>query len=179
MSRGSVVKEIKITLTGERQEFVSRVLDRSANHVVVLYPIRARRRVAGLVLPRGAVTYGYFWRDRPYNVYHWMTAGGRTLGFYVNLADRVTFRPGVVEWQDLAVDLLFSPDGSRVQILDEAEAALAPPEIRTRIEAARIHVLQQRDELLAEVAAATALLRRKGRVPSHRGEESGRRPRTP
>lgn len=80
-------------MAGERQ-FPSGCWYRSDNHAVVFYPIRARRRVGSLVLPKGTESYGYFWRDRPYNVCHWVTPSGDTLGFYVNLADEVVLRRG-------------------------------------------------------------------------------------
>ena len=167
MARTAVIKEVKVTTTGERQEFVCRLLDRSAAHAVVLYKIKEARRVGSLRLPRGALTYGYFWEGRPYNVYHWVRADGRTLGFYVNLANEVRFRPGAIEWKDLALDLLFSPDGGHVQILDEEDFVLLPPEVRAKAEAAKAHVLTHRDEILAEVAAVTAHLRGRHRVVPH------------
>src|SRR5216117_448312 len=108
MPRIAIIKEVKCTPTGERQEFLCRLLDRSPTHAVVLYKIKDARRVGSLRLPRGALTYGYFWRGRPYNVYQWVRADGRTLGFYVNLAGqvhvesqrlRVRSRRGIVENQ--------------------------------------------------------------------------------
>lgn len=170
MSPPRVIKEVKLTASGERQEFVCRLLNGSATHAVVLYKIKESRRVGSLRLPRGALTYGYFWQGRPYNVYHWVRRDGRTLGFYVNLADEVRIRPGAVEWKDLAVDLLFSPDGRHVQILDEQDLAQLPADLRAKTEAARAHVLAHRDEVLAEVAAITAHLRGRNRVPARREE---------
>jgi len=157
------MKEVKTTLRGERREFACVLLDRSPSHVVVFYPVRARRRVGELALPRGTGSFGYFWRDRPYNVYHWVTPDGRTLGFYVNLADQVEFRAGEVRWRDLAVDLLFSADGSRLQVLDEEETIDLPAALRTKIGEIRAHVLIHRDDILAEVRGATEHLRRRGR----------------
>ena len=174
MARTAVIKEVKVTTTGERQKFVCRLLDRSAAHAVVLYKIKEARRVGSLRLPRGALTYGYFWEGRPYNVYHWVWADGRTLGFYVNLANEVRFRPGAIEWKDLALDLLFSPDGGHVQILDEEDFVLLPPEVRAKAEAAKAHVLTHRDEILAEVAAVTAHLRGRHRVVPPQEESRGR-----
>lgn len=172
MAHLRVIKEIKTTLSGERQEFVCRLLDRSAHHVVVFYPVTRKggRRVGDLLIPRGTESYGYFWLDRPYNVYHWVTPAGRTLGYYINLADSVELRPAEVHWRDLAVDLLFSADGGHVQILDEHEIADHPAELRVRIDAARTHVLTHRDELLAEVREATEHFRRRtGRGRLRRG----------
>ncbi len=178
MARGSVITEVKLTASGERQEFACRLVDRSATHVVVFYKSKQARRVGNLQLPKGVVTYGYFWRGRPYNVYHWVHPDGSTLGYYVNLADGVQFRPQTVEWRDLALDLLFSPDGGRVQILDEDQLVSLPSALRAKVDAAKAHVLTRRDEILAEVAAFTAHLRGTARTLAQ-GEESGGRTRTP
>lgn len=174
MRISSVVKEVKFIATGERQEFLCRLLDRSTTHAAVLYKTKETRRVGSLRLPRGALTYGYFWHGRPYNVYHWVRADGRTLGYYVNLADEVRIRPGAIEWKDLAVDLLFTPDGRHVQILDEEDLPLLSPELQAKTETAKAHVLTHRDEILAEVAALTAHLRGRRRVSPRREESRGR-----
>jgi predicted RNA-binding protein associated with RNAse of E/G family len=125
--------------------------------------------VGDLRLPKGTVTYAYFWLGRPYNVYHWVHPNGTTLGYYVNLADGMVFRPQAVEWHDLALDLVFSPDGRRVQVLDEDELATLPPGLQARAQAARTHVLAHRDEIVAEVAACTAHLRGAGQKGVPRG----------
>ncbi len=159
MMLGGLITEVKLTASGERQEFVCRLLDRSATHVAMLFKSTQARRVGDLRLPKGTITYGYFWSGRPYNVYHWVHPDGRTLGYYVNLADAIVFRPHTVEWHDLALDLLFSPDGRRVQVLDEDELATLPPGLQAKAQAARTHVLTHRDEIVAEVTACTAHLR--------------------
>lgn len=165
MRRTVVITEVKTTVHGARREFACRLLDRSAHHVAVFYPVTRKggRRVGDLLVPRGTESYGYFWRDRPYTVYHWVTPGGRTLGFYVNLADQIQFSPHEVRWRDLALDLLFSADGNRVQVLDEEEVADLPEDLQAKIASARAHVLARRDDLLQEVRAATAHLRQRVR----------------
>jgi hypothetical protein len=169
MTLGGLITEVKLTASGERQEFVCRLLERSATHVAVLYKSMQARRVGDLRLPKGTVTYAYFWLGRPYNVYHWVHPNGTTLGYYVNLVDGMVFRPQAVEWHDLALDLLFSPDGGRVRVLDEDELATLPPGLQARAQAARTHVLTHRDEIVAEVAACTAHLR----GPRHGGARRG------
>src|SRR5882757_7138778 len=84
------ILEIKETLAGVRHEFQCRAIARGAGDVVVLFVLPAERVVDGLVLAAGTVTFGHFWQQRPYNVYHWMTPAGATIAFYVNLADRTT-----------------------------------------------------------------------------------------
>jgi hypothetical protein len=169
MTHGGLFTEVKLTARGERQEFVCRLLDRSSTHVVVLYRSTEPRRVGDLRLPKGTITYGYFWQGRPYNVYHWVHPNGSTIGYYVNLADGLRFHPQAVEWHDLALDLLFSPDGRRVQILDEEELALLPSDLQAKAKVAKAHVLMHRDEILTEVAAITAHLRGAARGGPGRG----------
>src|SRR5256712_11784651 len=137
MARNAVIKEVKFTTTGERHEFVCRLLDRSAAHAVVLYKIKEARRVGSLRLPGGALTYGYFWEGRPYNVYHLVRADGRTLGFYVNLADEVRLRPGAVEWQGLAVDPPVRPRGRAGPIPGAGGLGPPAPAVRAKAETAK------------------------------------------
>ncbi len=156
---GSPIKEIKHTLAGERQEFVCRLLERSADRAVLLYPIGRARRVADIVLPAGTVTYAYYWTDRPYNVYHWVDADGRTIAFYINLAGGTAIRQDAVEWHDLAIDLMITPDGA-IRILDEDDTAAMTPAAFSQVTSARAQVLAEREALLAEVGASTERLRR-------------------
>jgi hypothetical protein len=162
----AVIREVKVRPDGRREEYACRVLDRAPAFAAVLYQVPAARRVGRLVLPGGTLTFGYFWEGRPYTVYHWVAPDGRTLGYYINVAADVHLGPGEVRWTDLAVDLLFSPDRRSVQILDAREAARLPAPLRAQAEAARAYVLTHRDELLAEVAALTAHLRRRLRQES-------------
>lgn len=163
MAAGSPIKEIKHTLAGDRQEFVCQLLERSAGRAVLLYPIVHARRVADVLIPANSTTYAYYWTDRPYNVYHWVDEEGRTIAFYINLAREVVIRQDAVEWYDLAVDLLITPDGA-IRILDEDDAVAVSSDMLARITGARSQALADREALLAEVAASTARLRR---TPPH------------
>ncbi|MDQ7819838.1 MAG: DUF402 domain-containing protein [Armatimonadota bacterium] len=162
----AVIREVKVLPDGRRDEYACRLLDRSPTYAAVLYRSTAPRRVGPLRLPRGTLTYGYFWEGRPYTVYHWIAPDGRPLGYYVNIAADVRILPGEVRWRDLALDLLFSPDGQSVQVLDADEAARLPAPLRDRAEAGRALVLTHRDEILKEVAALTAFLRGRARQES-------------
>src|SRR5262245_52044964 len=86
MSMPTVV-EVKRTLAGAEKRFNCRLLAGNAGHVVLLWIAPDPVNVHGLVLPAGTVTFGYYWADRPYNVYHWMDGSGKTLGYYFNIAD--------------------------------------------------------------------------------------------
>ena len=70
-------------------------------------------------VPPGAVTIAHYWIDRPYNVYHWLV-GGRTLGYYCNIATDTRIEPDLVTYTDLVIDVLLRPSGA-ADVLDEDE----------------------------------------------------------
>ena len=77
---GRPILEIKEALRGGRQEFACTALAVGTDEAVLLYRLRRAGRVADLDLPAGTLSLGYFWTARPYNAYHWLAPGGRTLG---------------------------------------------------------------------------------------------------
>jgi predicted RNA-binding protein associated with RNAse of E/G family len=149
------ITEIKQTLAGTRKTFSCHVIDRSAGALVALFVSRAPVRVHDVELPAGTVTFGYFWADRSYNVYHWMSPAGATLAFYVNLADGTVIDEETLFWRDLVIDILVPPGGPAV-VLDEDEV---PPALdaatRARIDQARKHVLAHAEVLRIELEART------------------------
>lgn len=112
--------ERKATLRGTHKEYACRLIFRAPGEAVLLFVSEAAVRVHALDLPAGTVTFGYFWVDRAYNVYHWMTPAGATIAHYFNLADRTSIAEQDLSWLDLSVDLLIRP-GSEPTVLDEAE----------------------------------------------------------
>jgi predicted RNA-binding protein associated with RNAse of E/G family len=150
------ITEVKTTLAGRVDRFVCDVAARTADEVIVLYRVPATREVHGVRLPAGTMTVGYFWTARPFNLYHWVGPHGRTLAHYFNVGDVTRLDRDLLEWHDLAVDVLATPDG-RVQVLDEDElpADLAPT-LRRYVEAARDRVLRDLSVLIAESEARSA-----------------------
>jgi hypothetical protein len=147
------ILEIKESLAGARKQFRCRLLERTAGSAVVLFVSRVVYTVADLALPPGTITFGHFWTDRPYNVYHWLTPGGATLAHYFNLADGTALDGETLRWRDLTVDLLVRPDRA-VEILDEDE--LPPgldPTTRALVEAARRRALDDLPALLPALEA--------------------------
>jgi hypothetical protein len=152
------ILEIKDTLAGAQQTFRCHAVARRNGEMVLLYILPSARTVGGLALPAGTVTFGYFWEDRPYNVYHWMTPQGATIAFYANLADETQIGPDTLRFRDLTVDVLIPPQGAPL-VLDEDELppALDAP-TRQSITRARALVLAAADDLRAELGARSAAL---------------------
>jgi hypothetical protein len=152
------VLEIKRTLAGVEKRFECQLLAGDARAASVLWVSPAPMLVHGVELPAGTVSFGHFWSERFYNVYHWMNGEGRTLGYYFNIADETHIAPGRLEWRDLAIDVLATPAG-RLEVLDEHE--LPPdvgPDIRAHVDAGLRAILDHPAAALAEIEARSRAL---------------------
>jgi predicted RNA-binding protein associated with RNAse of E/G family len=154
----SPVVEIKHKLAGGEKRFDCLRLAGDANHAVLLWIAPAPMHVHGVDLPAGTVSLGHFWTDRNYNVYHWLDAEERTIGFYFNIADRTRIADGELAWRDLVVDILATPDG-RLELLDEDELpAVLEPEAAAHIAAGKAAVLGAPAVVVAEIESASRAL---------------------
>ncbi len=144
------IAEIKTTLSGRVDRFDCDLVERTGERIVVLYRMPFGRDLHGVWLPEGALTVGYFWRARPYNLYHWLRPDGRTIAYYFNVGDVVRCEGHEFEWHDLVVDVLVTPDG-RVSVLDEDELPAGLDEATRRyVESARDEILHDLPRLMAE-----------------------------
>ena len=139
------ITEIKTTLAGERKTFDCELLTRADAEVVVIYrmPRDLPLAIEDILLPEGTVSLGYFWENRPYNVYHWIDDALATRALYFNIADSTRISEDRIDWRDLAVDVLISPDG-RCRVLDEDEL---PADLETAL---LRYIETVRDELCAD-----------------------------
>ena len=154
-AEGPWVIETKRKLDGRRLEFRCRAVARESARAVLLYRHPEALVLGGLRIPAGARSFGLFWTDRPYNVYHWVDGAGRTLVCYCNAATETEIHPRGVTWLDLEADALITPDGrATVLDLDEVPTDLRPAH-RAALEEA-LRVLQGGPAVLAEAAAVTA-----------------------
>ena len=97
---------------GRRNRFRARVLLLRPGHGVLHFVSHRAYDLGGIYLPRGTVTFGLFWEDRPYNLYAWMApdlAAPRAL--YFNVCDQVALTADRFDWRDLWVDVLVTPHG--------------------------------------------------------------------
>jgi hypothetical protein len=144
------VVEIKRLLAGGEQRFTCQRLAGDARHAVVLWVAPGPMRVHGVALAAGTISFGHFWVDRPYNVYHWLDRAGQTLGYYFNLCDETRLTADAIEWRDLILDVLVLP-GQPPRLLDEDELAQAGPLDPTTA----AHLATGRATLLGDTRAVT------------------------
>ena len=114
------ILEIKHTLSGERKEYPSLLRARGPGWAIIEYTMAHSVTLADVVIPSGATSFGYYWADRPYNLYHWLQPDGMTLAFYFNISEDTEIRADAIEWHDLVVDVLVVP-GQEPVVLDQDE----------------------------------------------------------
>jgi hypothetical protein len=153
------VVEIKRRLAGGEQRFSCQRLAGDARHAVVLWVAPAPMHVHGVDLPAGTISFGHFWVDRPYNVYHWLDRAGQTLGYYFNLCDETRLTADVIEWRDLILDVLVLP-GQPPRLLDEDELAQVGP----LDPATAVHLATGRAALLGDTRAITGEIENASRL---------------
>ena len=112
--------EYKRTYSGELQIFKCTLAKRTDDELVLIYRISKLMRFAGVDFPPDSRSFGFYWKDRNYNVYHWKDPQGNTLLSYFNISKDTKINHNKVEWLDLIVDIAVHPDG-RIEILDEDE----------------------------------------------------------
>jgi len=114
--------EVKRTLDGKIVEYPAEPLVAEPGvRAVLLYRIDDLEVVAGgrMTLAPGMLSVGYFWADRPYNVYHWLYED-ETVLHYINIGRFHSLSDSELVWDDYAVDILAHPDGT-VEVIDEDE----------------------------------------------------------
>ncbi|HEX3904203.1 MAG TPA: DUF402 domain-containing protein [Polyangia bacterium] len=158
MSALTSVVEIKRTLAGGEKRFDCLRLSGDTERAVLLWVAREPMHVHGVDLPTGTVSFGHFWTGRLFNVYHWLDADRRTMGYYFNIADRTRIAAAELEWRDLVVDVLATPSG-RLDVLDEDELPdVVEPEAARHIAEGKAAVLGSLAAITAEVEAASRAL---------------------
>lgn len=151
--------EVKRYPDGRRQEFACELVHRARDVMVLRYVLPARIEAGGLRFAAGSVTYGVYWRRRPYVLYAMRDRGGRPAAYRFDVAGEVRLRRDRVEYLDLALDVWVDLSG-RAWLEDEAEAeSLAASGLisRERLESVRRtgrYLLARGRLIAAEVEAA-------------------------
>jgi hypothetical protein len=153
------LRETKRTVEGREKHYACQILERQPDSVVVLFVAPVAMTVHGVDLPRGTVTFGHFWAERPYNVYHWLDGRGETLGCYFNLSDQTVLDVETLSWRDLVLDVLVRP-GASPEILDELELEElgVPLALRATIDLALSRLLDELPKVMPALEASRSRL---------------------
>ena len=76
----ATIREVKSSLLDKPDhafncELVAVETTVGAAAAIILYRMPRAMTIFGIDMPEGSFTLGYFWQDRPYNVYHWLDPG--------------------------------------------------------------------------------------------------------
>ena len=138
---------------GRRNRFRARVLLLRPGHGMLHFVSDRAYDLGGIYLPRGTVTFGLFWEDRPYNLYAWMAADlSAPRALYFNVCDQASLTAQRFDWRDLWVDILITPHAA-TQVLDRHEIPATAPQA-----AARRHRRPASDRVLTEHRAVARYL---------------------
>ena len=101
---------------GSERRYRCELVHASASLVIACYVMRQGGEVFGtpIEIPPGSVSYGYFWRARPYTVYR-MRDGDRIVAHRFDAATGVRFHEGEVSYRDLALDWWLTPEGELIE----------------------------------------------------------------
>ncbi len=111
--------EIKHLLNGTNRQYPCELIHYRQKFGILKYILESTVKVSTLTLSTGTVTYAFYWSERPYTLYRWYH-DGKYLGSYFNVADQIVIKKNIIEWLDLAVDILVLPDNI-LEVLDEDE----------------------------------------------------------
>jgi len=99
------------------------------------------------LITKGTLSYEYFWLDRWYNIFRFVTADGAFRYFYCNVCMPPQFSNDVLDYVDLDIDVVVNADFS-YRILDRddfkanAELYRYPAEVRDRVETSLEELLE-------------------------------------
>ena len=144
--------EKKLLLSGETQIYPCDLVRLDNGFGILRYVVDRVYTVAGIRLAPGDVTYAFYWTDRPYTLYTWNPDANGTIVYYFNIADSIVHSRNEFSWRDLVLDILVDGSGEK-HVLDEDEIPPSlEPGLREYIDASKMTVLSNGDDILNEVA---------------------------
>ena len=152
--------EIKNTYFGEKKEFNCTLASKTNDELVIIFQISEEMKFLETNFPSWSKSFGYYWKEKNYNVYHWKDPSGKTLLFYFNIAKNTEILENSVTWQDLIVDLVVYPDGKRV-VLDQEEIPKdMSKEDRSIVEKTLKEIFENASSITEEIESKTTELSR-------------------
>ena len=127
------VIERKLKPDGTVREYPCTLLHLERGLAVVAFVMARGGTIPGLpvVIPPGSVSYGYFWKRRPYNLYRMKRGDGSIIAHRFDALAEVSLGAGVVSYRDVVLDWWVLPGGEIIEEdRDEFEALVARGTLR-------------------------------------------------
>jgi hypothetical protein len=91
----------------------------------------------------GDILIEYYYRDEAFNVFTILAPSGMLKGWYCNVLAHTLITDDAIDWADLALDLVVTPEGAQT-VLDEDEfEALAPTAEQRALAAGALNTLNK------------------------------------
>ena len=119
------ITEVKRNIDGREVRFDLQLVQRRPYVVVARYVHPRTFERDGFTFERGSVSYGFFWRRRPYVMYRILDASGSFAANRFDVVEDVRLTEQTVSYTDLLLDAWATPDGPlRFEDEDEVEDAI-------------------------------------------------------
>jgi len=149
------VHEVKRHLDGRQQVFQCQGLALTPRYGVVAFVSERDATLSWGTIPKGTTTYGFFWSQRPYILYRFVSPAGVLYGHRFDVVERVRLGPDSIEYADLLLDLFVGRDGvlrwdDEDEVADYAARGLLTNSQRQRIEKTKAFLLARHREVIRE-----------------------------
>lgn len=155
--------EKKQKIDGTVREYRCTAAYRSDTFVVIRFPMRGGGIIPGTTIhvPRDSVSYGFFWANRPYNLYRMVTAAGEPFVHRFDAVADVSISHDSVSYRDLVLDWWALPDETLIEedredyeaLVSSGEVSLADREVAREAAAAVFsryrHIIERAGAFLA------------------------------
>ena len=111
--------EVKQLYKGSEKKFECQLIYLKNRFGILKFLLDKNYKVGNLILPKNSISLGYFWENRPYNIYQWFYRG-KLLASYFNISDKTRLSRDTFFWRDLILDILVTPT-NKVEVLDRDE----------------------------------------------------------
>ncbi len=116
------ITEVKRHIGGREDRFELGLVLQRPHLVIGSYEHPRSRRSGGFTFEHGALSYGFFWRRRPYVMYRMLDASGNLIAHRFDVVENVRLAEQTVSYTDLLLDLWVDSDGN-AHLEDENEVA--------------------------------------------------------
>lgn len=123
-----IITEQKVKIDGTVREYACELVHRDAGVMVVGFALPSGGSAFGtpITIPAGSISYGWFWRRRPYVVYRMKSPEGAVLAHRFDAANAVEFGDAFVRYRDLVLDWWVLADDTLIEEdREEFDALLA------------------------------------------------------
>jgi predicted RNA-binding protein associated with RNAse of E/G family len=141
-------KEVKRLLAGDEVIYECELIHIEEDFGILKYIFNKEFKIEDIIIHSGTVSYGFYWMNKPYNLYMWFDKS--ITAYYFNIADSIYLSRQKFVWRDLVVDVLVLPNGF-IKVLDEEEIPLSiDKSLKDYIESGKKTILQNYKTIIQE-----------------------------